>query len=60
MRTSIQKLSDWALARVLGEKDAGACIPNDPYYRCYSCRQYYCYNNCAGQYYCSPTGRPCC
>jgi hypothetical protein len=56
MRASIQKLSDRALARVLREKDAGACIPNDPFYKCSNGVRYYCYNDCAGVYHCSRVG----
>lgn len=56
MREAIKKLSDKALARVLGEDEAGACIPNSPYYKCYHHAKLYCSNNCAGEYFCHQVG----
>lgn len=53
---SVKRLADKALARVLGEREAGACIPNSPYHKCYNHAYLYCYNNCAGEYFCEQVG----
>lgn len=45
------------LSILLPTNTAGACIPNSPYYTCRNGTLYYCYNNCSGQYFCSPKGR---
>lgn len=56
MRATIKKLSDRALARVLSENEAGACLPDTPYTTCYHHAKMSCHNNCAGVYYCNQIG----
>jgi hypothetical protein len=65
MKSTITKL----LAAVLPKADASACYPPDPEYLCisgtcttggvqYPYGYFYCYNNCAGEYFCELIG--CC
>jgi hypothetical protein len=56
MRSMIQRLADKAATRVLGQEQAGACYPEDPYNTCYHHAKLHCNTTCNGSIYCYQIG----